>query len=247
LSEPANPLTSLNTETASSLEDIRHLVNFNFIADSNNLVHTRILNHIVNNLTFGVLGTLRSGRPYPISTGDGAFAGDNFPALGSETNQRPNICASGSTIPGCAGQPAGTLMTTNIASISGSTYAVSSASIAVCNAAGVVGCPTKPTTFVAPANASGFGPVDSIDGKTPVDFQYISGSLGRNAVQSVPLYRFDVSLGKAFAIPKWETASLELKLEVFNIFNRSLFILNNGNDVLSFLTLPQHGKSVKDL
>jgi hypothetical protein len=31
---------------------------------------------------------------------------------------------------------------------------------------------------------------------------------------------------------------LELKLEVFNVFNRALFILNNGNDVLSFLTLP---------
>jgi hypothetical protein len=154
------------------------------------------------------------------------------------TNQRPNICAAGSTIPGCAGQPAGTLVTTNIASISGSNYAVSSAGIAACNAAGVLGCPTTATTFVAPANASGFGPVDSIDGKTPVDFQFISGDLGRNAGQSVPLYRFDISLGKAFAIPKWETASLELKLEVFNVFNRPLFILNNGNDVLSFLTLP---------
>jgi hypothetical protein len=239
LSEPANPLTSLNAETASSLEDIRHLVNFNFIADSNNLVHTPILNHIVNNWTFGLLGTLQSGRPYPISTGDGAFAGDNFPALGSETNQRPNICEAGSTIPGCAGQPAGTLVTTNIASLSGSNYAVSSAGIAACMAAGVVGCPTVPTTFKAPANASGFGPVDSIDGKTPVDFQFISGNLGRNAGQSVPLYRFDISLGKAFNIPKWETARLELKLEVFNVFNRPLFILNNGNDVLSFLTLPK--------
>jgi hypothetical protein len=239
LSEPANPLVSLNRETASSLEDIRHLVNFNFIADSNNLVHTPILNHIVNNWTFGLLGTLQSGRPYPISTGDGAFAGDNFPALGSETNQRPNICGTGSTIPGCAGQPAGTLVTTNIASISGSNYAVSSAGIAACNAAGVVGCPTAPTTFKAPANASGFGPVDSIDGKTPVDFQFISGNLGRNAGQSVPLYRFDISLGKAFNIPKMETARLELKLEVFNVFNRPLFILNNGNDVLSFLALPK--------
>jgi hypothetical protein len=146
------------------------------------------------------------------------------------TNQRPNICGAGSTIPGCAGQPAGTLVTTNVASISGSNYAVSSPGIAACNAAGVLGCPTTATTFVAPANASGFGPVDSIDGKTPVDFQFISGDLGRNAGQSVPLYRFDLSLGKAFAIPKWETTNLELKLEVFNVFNRPLFILNNGND-----------------
>lgn len=238
LSEPANPLLSPGLDTASSLQDIRHLANFNFIADSNNLVHTAILNHIVNNWTFGLLGTLQSGRPYPISTGDGAFAGSNFPALGSETNQRPNICGANSSIPGCAGQPAGTLVTTNIASISGTNYAVSSAGIAACNSAGVVGCPTAATTFVAPANASGFGPVDSIDGQTPVDFQFISGNLGRNAGQSVPLYRFDVSIGKAFNIPKMETGKLELKLELFNVFNRPLYILNNGNDVLSFLTLP---------
>lgn len=238
LSEPGNPLLPPSLDTASSLEDIRHLFNFNFVADSNNLVHTPILNHIINNWTFGMLGTLQSGRPYPISTGDGAFAGDNFPALGAETNQRPNICGANSALPGCAGQAAGTLVTTNIASISGSNYAISSAGIAACQAAGVVGCPSKATTFVAPANASLFGPVDSIDGATPVDFQFISGNLGRNAGQSDALYRFDISVAKAFNIPRWESARLELKLEVFNVFNTPLFILNNGNDVLSFLSLP---------
>jgi hypothetical protein len=255
LSEPANPLASLSQETASAQQDIRHLVNFNFIMDSNNLVHTGILNHVVNNWTFGLLSTLQSGRPYPVSTGDGAFAGDNFPALGSETNQRPNICTSGSSIPGCAGAPVGTLVTTNIASISGTNYAVSAAGIAACNAAGVVGCPTTATTFVAPANASSFGAVDSMGctnqfnvvgpcgtafpNSIPVDFQYISGNLLRNAGQSDALYRFDISLSKAFPIPKWESAKLELKLEVFNVFNHPLFILNNGNDVLSFLSLPK--------
>jgi hypothetical protein len=239
LSEPANPLAPLSAEIASAQADIRNLVNFNFIADSNDLIHTAVLNHIFNNWTFGLLGTLQSGRPYPVSTGDGAFAGDNFPALGAETNQRPSICEVGSTIPGCADQPAGTLVTTNIASISGSNYAVSSAGIAACKTAGVVGCATTPTTFVAPANASGFGPVDSIDRKTPVDFQFISGNLGRNAGQSDPLYRFDITVGKTFNIPTWETAKLELKLEVFNVFNHPLFILNNGNDVLNFLSLPK--------
>jgi hypothetical protein len=238
LSEPANPLAPLSLETASAQQDIRHLVNFSFIADSNNLIHTAVLNHIFNNWTVGLLSTLQSGRPYPVSTGDGAFAGDNFPALGSETNQRPNICTGSGNIPGCSGQPVGTLVTTNIASISGTNYEISSAGIAACKAAGVVGCPATPTTFVAPANASGFGPVDSIDGTTPVDFQSISGNLLRNAGQTDALYRFDVSVGTAFNIPRWESAKLELKLEVFNVFNHPLFILNNGNDVLNFLTLP---------
>jgi TonB-dependent receptor-like protein len=237
LSEPANPLAPLSQETASAQEDIRHLVNFNFIADSNNLVGNHLVGAIVNNWTFGLLSTLQSGRPYPISTGDGAFAGDNFPALGSETNQRPNICNAGSTITGCTGAPVGALIATNIASISGTNYEISQAGINTCLSAGVSGCPTTPTTFAAPANASAFGPVDSISG-TPVDFQYISGNLARNAGQSDALYRFDVSFAKAIPIPKWESAKLELKLEVFNVFNHPLFILNNGNDVLNFLTLP---------
>ena len=42
----------------------------------------------------------------------------------------------------------------------------------------------------------------------------------------------------AFKIPNWESSSLELKLDVFNIFNTPLFILNNGNDALNVLSLP---------
>jgi hypothetical protein len=79
--------------------------------------------------------------------------------------------------------------------------------------------------------------VDSFAG-TPVDFQYLSGNLRRNAGQTLPLYRFDLSVTKAFRIPKWESASLELKLDAFNVFNHPLFIGNNGNDVLNFLALP---------
>jgi hypothetical protein len=66
----------------------------------------------------------------------------------------------------------------------------------------------------------------------------ISGNLGRNAGQSLPLYRFDISVMKAFRIPKWESGRLELKLDVFNVFNHALFILNNANDALTFLALP---------
>lgn len=237
LSEPANPLAPLSDETATAQNDIRHLVNFNLIVDTNDVVHQRILGAVVNNWTFGMLSTLQSGRPYPVSTGDGAFSGDNFPALGSETNQRPNICTVGSTVAGCTGAPVGALVTTNIGSISGTNYEISQAGINACNAAGVAGCPTAPTTFAAPANASAFGPIDSISG-TPVDFQYISGNLLRNAGQSDPLYRFDVSFAKAIPIPKWESARLELRLEIFNVFNHPLLISNNGNDVLNFLTLP---------
>jgi hypothetical protein len=237
LSEPANPLAPLSQETATAQNDIRHLVNFNLIVDSNDIVHERILGAVVNNWTFGMLSTLQSGRPYPVSTGDGVFAGDNFPALGSETNQRPNICTAGSTVAGCKGAPLGALVTTNIGSISGTNYEISQAGINACNAAGVTGCPTTATTFAAPANASAFGPIDSISG-TPVDFQYISGNLLRNAGQSDPLYRFDVSFAKAIPIPKWESARLELRLEIFNVFNHPLLISNNGNDVLNFLTLP---------
>jgi len=51
--------------------------------------------------------------------------------------------------------------------------------------------------------------------------------------------RVDNSPGKAFNIPKGETARLELQTEVFNVFNTPFLILNNGNDVLSFLSLPK--------
>jgi hypothetical protein len=127
---------------------------------------------------------------------------------------------------------------TNIASISGANLEVSQSGVAACIAAGLANCSAMQTTFVAPPGASSSGPVDSLTG-VPVDFQYISGNLARNAGQTLPLYRFDVSLTRAFKIPKWESASLEFKMDVFNVFNHPLFILNNANDVLNFLSLPQ--------
>jgi hypothetical protein len=109
--------------------------------------------------------------------------------------------------------------------------------VAACVEAGLANCAALQTTFAAPAGASTSGPVDSFAG-TPVDFQQINGNLARNAGQSVALYRFDISLTKAIKIPKWESASLELKMDVFNVFNHPLFIFNNSFDTLNLLRLP---------
>jgi len=251
LSEPANPFAPLRLENAPSQQDIRHLSNFSLVADTKSLFHTPVVNQIFNNWTFGLMGSLQSGRPYPVSTGDGNFAGSAFPALGSETNQRPIVCAGGSTFLGCSGVPAGTLIATNLGSISGSNLAISQGGVAACQNPATVAnnplvlvlppaapnCAALQTTFLAPAGASTFGPVDSLSGD-PVDFQFLSGNLGRNAGLTSALYRFDVSLTKAFKIPKWESASLELKLDAFNVFNHPLFIANDANDVLNFFSLP---------
>src|SRR5579859_943481 len=263
LSEPANPFLPLRLENAPSQQDIRHLGNMSLVVDTKSLFHTPVVNQVLNNWTLGLTGTLQSGRPYPVSTGDGSFAGSAFPALGSETNQRPNICTSGSTIPGCAGLPVGSLVSTNIGSISGSNYEIIQQGITACNGLGIVGCPTATTTFAAPAGASTHGPVDSMActdntgafgacgapssnvggggsfaNSVPVDFQYISGNLGRNLGLTSALYRFDISLTKAFKIPKWESSALEFKLDAFNVFNHPLFIANDANDVLNFFSLP---------
>ncbi len=229
LSEPGNPLASLKLDRALAQQDIRHLGNFSLVADTNSLFHTALVNQVLNNWTFGLIGTLQSGRPYPVSTGDGLFSGSAFPALGNETNQRPNV------------NPDGTLTTAGIGSFGGSNDNVSEADVAACNAAGLPNCSQIQTTWLAPAGASGSGPSDAYTGD-PVDFKFINGNLVRNAGQSLPLYRFDVSLIKAFRIPKWESARLELKLDVFNVFNHPLFILNNGNDALSgIINLPNIG------
>ena len=79
--------------------------------------------------------------------------------------------------------------------------------------------------------------MDSFTG-TPVDFQYINGNLVRNAGQSLAIYRFDISLTKAIRIPKLNSASLELKMDVFNLFNHPGFIFNNSFDALNLLLLP---------
>jgi hypothetical protein len=237
LSEPGNPLAPLRLDNASAQNDIRNLVNFNFVADTNNLWQIPVVRTILNNWTFGIMSTLQSGRPFPVSTGDASFTGLNFTNLGSETMQRPNVCTTGSSAPSCAGAPIGALVATNIGSISGTNLEVGPAGVATCVAAGLTDCAALQTTFAAPAGASTSGPVDSFTG-TPVEFQYINGNLVRNAGQSLAIYRFDISLTKAIRIPKLNSASLELKMDVFNLFNHPGFIFNNSFDVLNLLLLP---------
>jgi hypothetical protein len=244
LSEPGNPFASLSLDRALSQQDIRHLANFSFVADTNNLIGTPLLKQVINNWTFSLLGSVQSGRPYPVSTGDGFFTGSAFAALASETNQRPNICNAKSTVPGCAGAPSGALVATNIGSISGTNLAIGPAGVAACQTAGLANCAALQTTFAPPINpatgvslASASGPADSYAG-TPVDFQFLNGNLVRNAGLSPGLTRFDVSLIKTIRIPRWETASVELKLDVFNVFNHVMFIANDSNDVLNVLHLP---------
>jgi hypothetical protein len=235
LSEPANPFAPLKLENAPSQQDVRHLSNFSVVVDTKNLFHTPLVNQVLNNWTLGLISTLQSGRPYPISTGDGSFAGSAFPALGSETNQRPNVL------------PDGTLVTSGLGSISGSNVLISEGDVTQCMAIGYTNCSQIRTTWLAPTDpktgkslASGSGPTDSYS-RLPVDFTLLSGSLSRNAGLTSALYRFDIAVTKAFKIPKWESSSLELKLDAFNVFNHPLFIANDANDVLNIFNLPSMG------
>ena len=240
LSEPGNPLAPLRLDRALSQQDIRHLANFTFVVDTERLTGIPLLKTVVNDWTIGLIGSVQSGRPYPISTGSGSFSGSAFPALGSETNQRPNICTAGSTILGCAGAPVGAIVATNIASNAGSNLLISQNGVAAACAAGAPNCNALQTTWLAPAGASTSGPVDSITGD-PVDFQFINGNLGRNLGLTKGLTDFDISLLKAFRIPKRESMRLELKMDVFNVLNHPNFIANDSNDSLSALSLPTLG------
>jgi len=74
----------------------------------------------------------------------------------------------------------------------------------------------------------------------PVDFKFINGNLVRTlgrvcrcTLRRVADQGVRIQVG---------IARLELKLDVFNVFNHPLFILNNGNDALSgIINLPNIG------
>ena len=211
LSEPGD-VTNIRAERALAQIDTRHQGNFGVVFDTEKLIDTKFVRHLVNNWTIGVIGQLQAGRPYPVSTGDVPFATSAFFGAGSETQQRPNVL------------PDGTLVSTNIASAFGSNLLVSEAGRAVCN------CPQ--TTFLAPADADPRGSIDSFTGDV-VDFQFVNGDLVRNAGHGDAYYRFDMAFAKAF--PVRDRMSVEFKADIFNIFNRPLFFLFNGNDVLSLM------------
>ena len=211
LSEPGN-VTNVRAERALAQSDTRHQGNFGLVWDTERLTDRSLIKHVVNNWTIGVIGQLQSGRPYPVSTGDVPFATSAFFGAGNESQQRPNVLADG------------TLVATNVASAFGTNLNVSQAGHALCH------CPQ--TTFLAPADADPRGSIDTFSGDL-VDFQFVNGDLVRNAGHSDPYYRFDLSFIKAFPIR--EKMRLELKADVFNIFNHPLFLLFNTNDVLSLM------------
>jgi carboxypeptidase family protein/TonB-dependent receptor-like protein len=211
-SEPANPYTSMSLERAPSQQDIRHQGSFSLVVDTERMFHTAIVKQVANDWSFGILGSLQSGRPYPVSTGERFFASRSFVGIGNETPQRPNVLADG------------TLSTTNIGSSAGGNLAISQNGHAMCPA-----CPQ--TTFLAPAGVSANNPVDSLTGE-PVDFQFFSGNLARDAGLTSPYKRFDMSIIKAIPIAHRESWRLELKFDVFNVFNHPLFTGYNGNDTL---------------
>jgi hypothetical protein len=73
--------------------------------------------------------------------------------------------------------------------------------------------------------------------RIPVDFQFINGNLARNLGLTKGLTNFDISLLKAFRIPKRESMRLEFKLDVFNIFNHTNFNGNDSNDTTNGLSI----------
>jgi len=215
VSEAGDP-NNIRADRALAQIDSRHQVNFGLVVDTAGASQNYLLKHVVNDWTIGLIGQLQSGRPYPISTGDGPFAGSIFGGLGAETFQRPSIL------------PDGTLVTTNIASNGQSNLLVSQAGASMCK------CPQ--TTFLAPAGASPLGALDTFSGD-PVDFQFVNGNLVRDAGHTAAYYRFDMSFIKAFRIiPSHEQMRLEFKVDFFNILNQTNFLLFNGNDVLNALS-----------
>lgn len=212
ISEPADP-RNVNLDFAHASNDTTHQFNYGLVYDTEGLTHG-FARHLVNNWTIGMIGRIESGRPYPISTGDGPFSGSTFFGAGNETVQRPNIL------------PDGTLSTTNIAGRGGNLL-IGPGGHAACP-----GCPQ--TTFLAPAGASASGARDSLTSEI-VDFQFLNGGLERNAGKTNPFYRFDLSFIKA--VPIREQMRFEVKVDVFNVLNHPNFLLFNGNPNLNQLPI----------
>jgi hypothetical protein len=221
-SEPGDP-RNITAERGLAYADARHAGNFALILDSSKLFNLSVVKHLFNDWELGLQGNLHSGQPYDISTGEAAFAGSKFFGLGAETQQRPNVLSDG------------TLNVTNIPSYAGGNLNISSAGVAACMAAGQPSCPS-PTTFVAPAGASAGGPVDSLDGTTPVDFQFLNGNVARNSGKGDPYFRFDLSFARTISIR--ERVKVELRADFFNVFNHTNFLGFNGLDTLNGFAIP---------
>ena len=228
LSEPADDV-HIRPELGPAFNDIRHAANFGVVLDSGKLTDTPIARLFTNNLSLSWIGQLQSGRPYPFSTGTAGFASSRFFGSGSETQQRPNVL------------PNGAISTAGIASFDGTTALFGPTSTAACTAAGFASaqCNSIVNTFAAPANADPSGAVDALTGQ-PVDFQLLSGNLGRDAGRQSPFYRLDLSLKKTIKIPHAERVSVELQADAFNVLNHANWQVFNGNNITSLLQFSTH-------
>ncbi len=225
LSEPADP-RNIPAEMGPAFNDIRHAVNFTVLLDSGRVTNLMGLRWFTNDIGLNILGQLQSGRPYPLSTGTAGFADARFFGAGNETQQRPNVL------------PDGTISVAGIASFTGQNALFGDNAPAACIAAGLPAaqCNSIQNTFIAPGNASSLGAIDALTGDI-VDFQYLSGNVGRDAARTAPFYKFDVSIHKTFKIPRAERVSLDLRLDAFNVFNHANYQGFNSNDVTGAMGL----------
>jgi hypothetical protein len=218
LSEPGDP-NNIKAERGPAFNDVRHAVNFSGVIDTGRLSQTNILRWFTNDITFGVIEQLQSGRPYPFSTGSGGFANAIFFGAGNETQQRPNVL------------PDGTISSLGIASADGTnglflTPGIANTFLAPGITAG--SC----TDVVGKASCAGSLSADSFD---VVDFPLLNGNLKRDAGRGSPFYRTDASLKKVFRVARAETVRLELQADALNLFNHSNWQGFNANNFLSLL------------
>ena len=229
LSEPGDP-RNIKAELGPAFNDIRHAANFGVVFDTARWTDQNVVRWFTNDVTMGFIGQLQSGRPYPFSTGSTPFANARFFGAGNETQQRPNVLADG------------TISVFGVPSADGTGANFGQGGVASCISAGFPAalCNSLQNTFIAPGDASGLGPIDSLTGDT-VDFQQINGNLKRDAGIGLPFYKLDVSLMKSFKIPRTEHVKLELRADAFNVLNHTNFQSNNSNDALAVMGLSLSG------
>ncbi|HEY6968820.1 MAG TPA: TonB-dependent receptor [Candidatus Angelobacter sp.] len=221
LSEPAD-YVNIRPELGPAFNDIRHAGNFGVVLDSGKVTNMKVVRWFTNDLGTSFIGQIQSGRPYPFSTGtSGVGASGRFFGTGSETQQRPNVL------------PNGTISTAGIAAFDGANALFGPGAVAACAAAGfpAAQCATIQNTFLAPVADS--GAIDSLTGD-PVDFQMVSGTMGRDAGRQSPFYKLDVSLKKEFKMAH-ERVGLELRADAFNVLNHANWQVFNGNNVTALL------------
>jgi hypothetical protein len=225
LSEPGDP-RNMKAERGPAFNDARHAVNLNMVFDSGRWTDRNILRWFTNDITFGLIEQIQTGRPYPFSTGTAGFSNGRFFGAGNETQQRPNVLADG------------TISSAGIASFTGSNALFGPNAVAACIGAGfpAASCNAIQNTFLAPGAASASGAIDALTGDL-VDFQLINGNLKRDAGRGSAFARSDVSLKKSFRIPRTESVKLELQADALNLFNHSNFQGFNSNNVTAALGL----------